>query len=377
MKTTLCSIDVLTPAAREAEERIIWRSALGTPVQLAQPLTGWIMATLARSGYKRALSAHLAGQLGVHHQTWQAGFPRRNARHLHAWTQLGKSVTKAFQQSHPEIAARRIRALDRLGELRADGSRARFVFFHGSIGSIGDDVLERLAVELDVLSGDVLAERCQANEIAGRVVAAAERAETVASGNVPLSTDLDPALDATLLLFARLDVDLAGRLMVHANEITSLFCPLISMSGAPSRRTVRRRLLDIFYSIAHVASGHAFPQRPASVREMEDMLLGGPPAAGTQSFIVRWSGGTTKRLRMSDVIEMAAEVKRTTGVEVEGHFRTLYLAALLFELIEATGPRSLWRTGRRYREWWDAQVTPGRSKVAADEPFWIHFEPYA
>src|SRR5690606_1703111 len=112
-------------------------------------------------------------------------------------------------------------------------------------------------------------------------------------------------------------------------------------------------------------------------REMEDMLLGGPPAAGTQSFIVRWSGGTTKRLRMSDVIEMAAEVKRTTGVEVEGHFRTLYLAALLFELIEATGPRSLWRTGRRYREWWDAQVTPGRSKVAADEPFWIHFEPYA
>jgi len=213
--------------------------------------------------------------------------------------------------------------------------------------------------------------------IARRLVSAAERADAIASDAIPLSTDLDPALDATLLLFARLDVDMTVRLMVHSNEITSLFCPLISMSGASSKRTVRRRLLDIFYSIARVAGGHAFPQRPASVREMEDVLLGGPQAAGTQSFIVRWSAGTTKRLLLSDVVAMAKEVKRTTGVEVEGHFRKLYLAALLFELIETTGPSSLSRAGQRYRAWWDAQESPGRNKVAAAEPFWMHFAPYA
>lgn len=205
---------------------------------------------------------------------------------------------------------------------------------------------------------------------------AVERAGGVPAGSVAAAPDLDPGLDAALMLMARLDRDCTAELMRDDDKIISLFALLTDMSHPNSGRSARHRLLDLYYAMATMAYGQNLPITLPSVRKLEDTLLGGPPSSGGQSLIVRWRT-KGKQLRFEGLETIVKHVVAKASTDVNQIFRLLWLMAQFWEIVELGGPEAVRRAGSRYRAWWDAMNSPGREKTVLSHPYWSHFQPHA
>lgn len=369
--------NVLDGPLSAEQESAIWQAVLGQPFAIAQPLTGWLLLSSSFWRGKRALPSRLAEVLGISYKTWEEGLPKKPAKFRRAMESLDRHIYTTLAQSTPECAARRERALNRtVQSISADPNAIPCVFFHQTLGIAGGDGLEMLAVRIDEISSAVLKHSRRPDEISSLIVDAAVQAGEVPSGIVAVAPDLDPGLDATLMLMARLDRDRAAELFRDDDKICSLFGLLVDMSHPNSGRSARHRLLDLYYAMAIMANGRSLPIMVPSIRELEDTLLGGPPASGGQSWIVRWRN-KGKKIRFEDVEKIGVHVAEKVSNDVSEIFRLLGLIAQFWEMVELGGPEAVRRAGGRYREWWDAMDSPGREEVVLSDFYWNNFQPHA
>lgn len=352
---------------------------MGQPFAMAQPLTGWLLLSMSIWADKRALSAQVADTLGISQKTWETGLPKRPEKFRRAMKSLDSHIEAAVGQSAPECAARRERALKRaLQSLSEDSTVLPCVFFHQALGIAGGDALENLAIRIDEVSFAILKHRRRQDESPSLIVDAAVQMHAAPAGSVSVDSNLDPGLDATLMLMARLDRDIAEKILRDDGKISSLFGFLVDMSHPDSGHNARHRLLDLYYAMAVMASGRSLPEKAPSIRELEDTLLGGPPASGGQSWIVRWRT-KGKRLLLEDVETISTHVANTksVSVDVDHLFRLLWLMAQFWETIEIGGPQAVLRAGERYRTWWNAMSSPGRKESDPSHQYWKIFQPHA
>ncbi len=183
---------------------------------------------------------------------------------------------------------------------------------------------------------------------------------------------LDPGLDALLLLLAQMDHDLTTPLMANAGEINSLVALLIDAPRSGARKRVQHRLLDIYFALATAAAGRDLPESLPKVREIENVLMGGPPESGGQSWVVRWRNGT-KALREEDVASVIAHVGHVSGKDVSWTMRRLYVAAQAWGRVEEQGAEAVKLAGERYFQWWNALCNQGRVKTPWVQPYWSQF----
>ncbi len=351
---------------------------MGQPFAMAQPLTGWLLLSMSIWADKRALSAQVADTLGISQKTWETGLPKRPEKFRRAMKSLDSHIEAAVGQSAPECAARRERALKRaLQSLSEDSTSLPCVFFHQTLGIAGGDALENLAIRIDEVSFGILKHRRRQDESPSLIVDAAVQMHAVPAGSVSVASNLDPGLDATLMLMARLDRDIAEKILRDDGKISSLFGFLVDMSHPDSGHNARHRLLDLYYAMAVIASGRSLPEKAPSIRELEDTLLGGPPASGGQSWIVRWRT-KGKRLLLEDVETISTHLANTksVSVDVDHLFRLLWLMAQFWETIEVGGPQAVLRAGERYRTWWNAMSSPGRKESDPSHQYWKIFQPH-
>lgn len=350
---------------------------MGQPFAMAQPLTGWLLLSMSIWADKRALSAQVANTLGISQKTWKAGLPKRPKKLHRAMESLDNHIKTAVRQATPDCAARRERALKRaLQSPSEDSTVMPCAFFHQTLGIAGGDALEKLAVRIDEISSAILNHNRRPDETPSLIVDAVVQMDLIPAGSVAVTSNLDPGLDATLMLMARLDRDIAAKTFRDDGKISCLFGFLVNMSHADSGRNARHRLLDLYYALAIMASGRGLPEEAPSIRELEDTLLGGPPASGGQSWIVRWRT-KGKRLLLEDVETISTHVANTVSVDVDHLFRLLWLMAQFWETIEIGGPQAVLRAGERYRTWWNAMSSPGRKESAPSHQYWKIFQPHA
>jgi hypothetical protein len=368
---------VLDGALSAEQEAAIWQAVMGQPFAIAQPLTGWLLQSMSIWTGKRALSTQLASAFGISHKTWEAGLPKRPEKFRRAMKSMDSHIEAAVGQSTPECAARRERALKRaLQSLSEDSTVLPCVFFHQTLGIAGGDALEKIAVRIDEISSAILKHRVRQDESPSLIVDTAVQMGEVAAGSVAVDSNLDPGLDATLMLMARLDRDLTAIILREDGKISSLFGFLVDMSHPDSGRNARHRLLDLYYALAIMTSGRSLPEKAPSIRELEEALLGGPPVSGGQSLIVRWRT-KGKRLLLDNVETISTHIANTASVDVDHIFRLLWLIAQFWETIELGGPQAVLRAGERYRTWWNAMNSPGRKDSDPSHQYWRIFQPHA
>ena len=359
------------------QESAIWRAVMGQQLAMAPPLTGWLLLSSSLWHDKRALSARLAEAFGVSYKTWETGLPKKRAKLRRSLESLERHIQTSLAHSTPECAARRERALMRaVQSIAEDPTTIPCAFFHQTLGIAGGDALEALAVRIDEILSAVLKHSIRPDEISSLIVDAAVQAGEIPAGSVAVAPDLDPGLDATLMLMARLDRDRAAELFRDDDKICSLFGFLVDMSHPNSGRSARHRLLDLYYAMAIMADGRSLPIMAPSIRELENTLLGGPPESGGQSWIVRWRT-KGKKIRFEDLEKIGAYVAKRALNDVSDIFRHLGLIAQFWEMVELGGPVAVRRAGERYRVWWDAMDSPGRKEILLSDPYWDNFQPHA
>jgi hypothetical protein len=359
------------------QEDAVCRAVLGQRGLHAQPMTGWLLSSLTLWGHSRDFSKKLATILGVTHKTWEAGPPKSSRKWKRAVQGLNRHIAAALAESDPATASRRKRAIFRTNEaLSLDQTIVPCTFFHQTIGIAGSDALEMLAVGVDEISAAILKGEAAPEAAASLVVGLAVRLEVVGPSCVTPRPDLDPGLDAVLMLYARLDRDLFQLNHPDGTHITSIFALLVDAPGAGPRKRARQRLLDLYYAISLTARGLELPVKAPSVNQLEDVLIGGPPASGGQSWITRWRNGR-KHLHLKDVSAMVTRIRMDTQFDLDASFRVFWLVAQLWELIEIGGADAVAVAGARYRLWWEAMEDSGRSAVQPTHPYWRIFQPHA
>jgi len=357
------------------QEDAIWAKTLRVPGITAQPLTGWMVHSMGIWADKRAFSNRLVKIFKVSVKTWEAGIPRRPKKRQQVCDGLVDYARQSHAELMPDCAERQARAMER-------GARALTEhpmlppcsFFHHTLGIAGGDRLEALAVAFDDVSADVLHGRLSRDGLSTAVVKAAAEVAGLPAGAMQPDSRLDPGLDALLLLLAQMDHDLTTPLMANAGEINSLVALLIDAPGSGARKRVQHRLLDIYFALAIASAGHELPESLPKVREIEDLLLGGPPESGGQSWVVRWRNGT-KALREEDIHSMVAHVEQVSGKSVSWTMRRLYLAAQLWGRVEEHGAEAVRVAGERYCEWWRVLCNQGQVKTPWVQPYFSQFSP--
>ena len=362
----------LGPLTAEQEDAI-WAQTWRVEGLMAQPLTGWLLHSIGLWADRRAYSERLVKALGVTSKTWEVGLPRRFRKRQQVFENLASYIHQSQSEMMPECAERRARAMERGARALADyPTLPPCNLFHLTLGIAGGGRLEALAVALDNVSTATVHGVVQRNELPAAVVKVAENAASVLPQMLQPQPDLDPGLDALLLLMAQMDHDLTAPMMANEGKIGSLIRLLIDAPGEPKRKRVQHRLLDIYYALAFAAAGRELPERLPTVRELEDALLGGPPESGGQSLVVRWRNGT-KALREEDVQSMIAHVGQATGKDLSWTFRRLYAAAQVWGRIEEHGADAVGIAGRRYIQWWNALCNQGRASTIWVQPYWSLF----
>lgn len=370
-------LQVFASHQSQTQDVAAWTYVLGAAGAQAQPLTAWLLLAISKFGTKRTLSNELSKHLAITHKTFESGLPKMPAKFQRSMAHFTRFLLRSESELSPESIACRRRAFARMENKIAEHPDVLpCVFFHASIGHLGDQMFEQLAVAIDDLSTEILTDDLTMPDVAQRIVLSAERVGATRQDEVSIRPDLDPGLDATLLLLARLDLNIASHLMIHDDEIVSIFALLLDMSDTVRGQSARRRLLDLFYGLARAASGRALPNNLPTIYELEDTLMGGPHEDGTQSWMIRWRGGN-KLLRLKDIEDMGKFVSAKAKLDIQPLFRHLYLVALFFELVEQADDAARLTVGLRYREWWNSMETSVREKVSGVNPFFSHFHPHA
>jgi len=362
----------LSPLSAE-QENDIWSSAFRISSMVAQPMTGWLLHSARIWTERRALSDKMLKVFGVSSKTWDAGLPKRPRKMRHTLNSLDSFIRTNLSELTAECGSRKARALERSALALAEHPTSPpCTLFHHTFGIAGGDRLEALAVAFDHLTEAALHGHLSRKELSAGIVKVATSMNVMASQTIGPRHDLDPGLDALLLLMAQMDHDLVSPLMPHEGEIKSLITLLVDGPGQPKRRRVQHRLLDIYYALAMAATGRPLPEKLPSIREMENVLLGGPPESGGQSWVVRWRNGT-KALRERDVSSMIVYVEKATGKDLSWTMRRLYAAAQIWARVEEQGSRATGKASERYAQWWEVLCDPGRSKTAWLQPYWAQF----
>lgn len=369
-------MDVLAGPISAEQENAVWHAVMGMRDVQAQPMTAWLLSSQSLWGDKRERSTQIADVLGISHKTLEAGTPKRTAKVERGFQRLNAHIGAVLAETCEEMAVRRKRAIWRTNRaIESSPDTAPCTLFHHSMGIAGGDALEKLAIAVDEISAAVLRGEVERPQVAPVLVEVAEHLQIIRPASVIPRPDLDPGLDALLMLYARLDRDLMLKLHADDCRTSSLFSLLMDASTAGLGRRARHRLIDMYYGFSVVASGRALPDQLPSVRELEEALTG-VPASGGQSWIVRWRTGR-KHLRLRDVQAIAAHVNTRTGRDIEWYLRMLWLVAQFCELVESSGPTAVEVAGARYRAWWDAMHDPGRSDTPLVDSYWGCFQPHA
>lgn len=366
---------VLQGPLTAAQEERIWHEVIGTPETLAPPLTGWPLAVIAFWCNKRELSVQLAKMFDVCEKTLASGLPKRGVKLRKSFESMDQKIKESLERTEPRIIARRKHAIERAARLFASDPTASS-FFNQTIGFLGGDDLERFSIAVDDVSTRILQKRVRRTRAPHLTVCAAEQAEIVPLGAIEVRSDIDPGLDALLALTARLDRDWSVKFLADEKRISSILGLLVDMPGGERKRPAAQRLLDIYYALAYAMKHQNLPASLPSVRELEDCLLGSPPASGGQSFIVRWRNGS-KKLRIEDVEEMGVHVAGSTGFDLDLDFKILWSVCKLWALIEDGGPDAVAIAGARYQQWWTAMNDPGRVASPLISPYLASFHPHA
>jgi len=362
---------------RLGQEAGIWFALMHQPITVAQPLTSWLALAMLADGYKRSLSTAVAGAMRVSHKTWEKGLPDEPEKLDRMFDKLSRHVDRQVAESDPCYGARRKRIFDdAMAAFRQEEGEPAFAFFRLAVGALAGDALEALAAAMDDLSLRLLMRRIPENERGREIVAAVEHTGQIERNSVGPAHDLDPSLDVALALLARIDRDCNEGMHRDEGSIASMFSLLLDTSPVDKPRSAWRRLFDVYYGLATFGATGKTPTRLPTIEQLEDALMGGPPESGGQSFFTRWRNGT-KQLRLNDVAGMAAHIATQQNVDPDFQFRVLFLAAQLWSLVERHGPAARTRVGQRYRAWWEALLTPGRSPTALTDPYWLAFQPHA
>ncbi len=336
-------------------------------------MTGWLLHSTVLWQDKRHFSDQVVKAMGVSLRTWESGLPRRPRKMEQLCNNLAAHIRKKLDEFTPESAARSERALERgVRALAKHPMLPPCNVFHHSMGIAGGDRLETMAVALDGVSEGALHGTLPRGELSVAVVKVAEHVAEIPVGRMKPSSGLDPGLDALLLLMAQMDHDLTVPVMGSEGEISSLVGLLIDVPRGAKRRRVQHRLLDIYFALALLEAGDPLPGKLPTVQQIENVLLGGPPISGGQSWVVRWRNGT-KALRYEDVQMMIANVGQSTGKDLSWIFRRLYNAAQVWARVEELGPEAVRMAGERYGQWWNALCNQGRVSAPLETPYWAAF----
>lgn len=154
------------------------------------------------------------------------------------------------------------------------------------------------------------------------------------------------ALDATLLVLARLDLDLLEDHQDRDYPVRSVFLRVAPKScGNKVELWPYARLLDWVYAIA-------LDQRPLMKRRPTisqlDTVLGTASASGTKSKVGHWRNGRAMRLAEFDGL-----IERCLGQGVERFLaRKLYMGATLWHALIKEAPAQVEWALDRYAFWW-------------------------
>jgi len=364
------------PLSQQFENEVA-RSVLLQSEAIAQPMTTWLLLSTTLWGGKRYLATRIAKLFGISVKAMQSGEVTRVSTRRRGYAKVNAFIQSDLVDSDSDVADRKRRALARMSDaLAAPDCLNPCTLFHQTIGVRGGDLLEHLAASTDRLSSVYLRGEVRQAELATCLVGIAERLGAVPEGRVQPRPDLDPGLDALLMLVARLDRETGGRVHSEMEGQMSLFGLLVeSPAGAPAR-TTRHRLLDLLYAFAFMLAEDTLPMSGGSVRELEQLLLGGPPEDGGQSWIVRWRNGR-KHLRLADIERMAEQAGRASSTELRGLFSRLWSVAQFWELVSLSGAQGTRIASERYAEWWRAMTTDVVPREGPKHPYWRVFEPHA
>lgn len=358
-----------------AQEDQIWHKVIGIADTPAPPLTGWFIASISVWSDQREITKQIASVLRVSEKAFMSGMPKRTVKFRRSIENFDRFIGKSLKRTKPQLVERRTRAINRAVQLVVSTPEAS-TFFNQSIGFLGGDELERFSIAVDDVSTRILQNHVRRTSAPPLIVCAAEQAEIVPLGAIEARNDIDPGLDALLALTARLDRDWSVKFLADEKRISSVFGLLVDMPGGERKRPAAQRLLDLYYALAYAMKHKKLPAKLASIRELEDHLLGSPPASGGQSFIVRWRNGS-KKLRFEGIEQMSAHIAKSTGYDLDLDFKILWSVCKLWALIEAGGSAAVLIAGARYQQWWTAMSDPGRAASPLISPYFAQFHPHA
>ena len=357
-----------------AEEDQIWAGVMGFGGP-APPLSGWLIASMSIWADKREISRQIASKFGVSEKTLMSGLPKREAKLRRSVENFDRFIGDSLKRTKPQLIVKRKRAIDRAVQLFATEPEAS-TLFNQALGFLGGDELELFSVATDKISTEILQNRVSRKYASPLIVSTAEQTQVVPVGAIDARNGIDPGLDALLALTARLDRDWSVKFLADEKRISSVFGLLVDMPGGERKRPAAQRLLDLYYALAYAMKHKKLPAKLASIRELEDHLLGSPPASGGQSFIVRWRNGS-KKLRFEDIEQMSAHIAKSTGYDLDLDFKILWSVCKLWALIEAGGSAAVLIAGARYHQWWNAMIDPGRVASPLISPYFVSFQPHA
>lgn len=328
-----------------------------------QPLTGWLSQVLARMGTKKEMAMSMKQYFGVDAKTLFSGMPKRASRISLMVNSGNRWLEQRYADSNAEIVSW-LKTLMRLNHQAAEeDADALPCHFHlTGMGAFGCERFHQLCHGVDMLGKAVRAQEISRRSVGQWLPRLANHVMGPSCVHPEACCDLDPGLDAMLMLLARLDRETARSAFHDQEKSMSLFL-LVAGKRTDDQKPRFRRLLDVYYGVAMAAKsgkGHLPVDLPA-IDDLARELLGADVQESSQS-LVRWRNGE-RNLWRTDVDSMAAHVDSQTHKDPLYLFMPLLLAAQFWAVLRQCDDYDHDLVVERYTSWWRCLADAGIEDV--------------
>lgn len=351
----------------DTAEAHYFREAIGLGEVPHQPLTGWLYLMAGRMVKKKDVRKLLKERTGIDPKTLSKGMPRRSSSSRLMVRRANEDLARRYQNENERLVAnikRMITVSNQMAMEFPDGNPC--TAFLGELGALAGDDYTVLCHGVDRLSKAMLYSGLTKREVGDGLSELPAICGFIKSkAAVPPVRNLDPGLDAMLMLLAALDVSIMKQASV--GPVWSIFQHIFGGASRPAEQPVKR-LFDVFYGVTTYLLHKNMPDGLPTVAQLERTLLDPSRDTGLddpQQRIVRWRTGG-QALWREDVESMIDWVKQKTRIDVSLFFICLYLACQFWMVVRSCADFDQQIVIERYLCWWQAMAPEGASSRRAD-----------
>lgn len=332
-----------------------------------QPLTGWLHLMASRMVKKKDVRNLLKERTGIEHKTLLKGVPKQAARKALMLKRLNADLARRYENENKCLVAnikRVVTVANQMSQEFPDGNPC--LSFLGELGALAGDDYTVICHGVDRLSKAMLYSGLSRSEAGDGLPELSAICGFIKDKEaVPPARNLDPGLDAMLMLLAALDVSIMKQASV--GPVWSIFKHIFGGASRPAEQPVKR-LFDVFYGVTTYLLHKNTPDGLPTVAQLERTLLDPSRDTGLddlQQRIVRWRTGG-QALWREDVESMSDWVKQETRIDVSLLFICLYLACQFWTVVRSCADFDQKVVIERYLCWWHAMAPEGASSTRAD-----------